>query len=113
MHIEEAISTLEILLPREQLSERDIEAIARILTEVERLQIERDEFRDRLTFIQNGHDPYGEIKRLGRVFQDQQAELAHKLSCIAHDGVRNGRMRHDIGLLLMKAVREAAEAKED
>jgi hypothetical protein len=38
-----------------------------------------------------------------------KASLTYKLGCIAHDGVVNGRMRHDIGLQLTHAV-DAANA---
>ncbi len=52
-----------------------------------------------------------EVEALGTVIDDRDAELAHRLSVIAHDGVReNGQMRHDIGLLLMTVVRKAAAA---
>ena len=55
-----------------------------------------------------------EVERLQVVIDDRDAELGHKLSVIAHDGVRkNGQMRHDIGLLLMTAVREATEAEDE
>ena len=53
-----------------------------------------------------------EVEALRAVTDDRDAELGHKLSVIAHDGVRkNGQMRHDIGLLLMTAVRKATEAE--
>ena len=34
------------------------------LKTIERLQDERDEFQRRLTFIQDGHDPFAEIEQL-------------------------------------------------
>lgn len=34
------------------------------------------------------------------------ADLAHRLSCVAHDCCVNGRMRHDVGLKLAQVVRE-------
>ena len=54
-----------------------------------------------------------EVKRLQELIRDREANLSITLSRIAHDGVRNGRMRHDIGILLMTAVREAAAAGGD
>lgn len=34
------------------------------------------------------------------------ADLAHRLSCVAHDCCVNGRMRHDVGLKLVQVVRD-------
>lgn len=34
------------------------------------------------------------------------ADLAHRLSCVAHDCCVNGRMRHDVGLKLVRVVRD-------
>lgn len=56
MHLEEAESTLEILLPREQLSELDVEAIERVLTEIERL---RRELAELAVYDASQHTGYG------------------------------------------------------
>lgn len=42
MCLQEAESTLEVLMPREQLSQQDIEAIKVVLAEIKRLQADRD-----------------------------------------------------------------------
>lgn len=44
--------------------------------EIERLREKRDEFKRRLTFIQDGHDPYSEIARLQEELDTLKADQA-------------------------------------